>query len=130
MGTSSCSEDIPKLLAEMGMPLQGQSASLMPNDTGDQYCLILLTVPGNGCQFCGLEERSILHNHHILPKEWYKELDSAFSSQLRLCPNCHSLLRDCLRERFQAIPNEQELSAFLLGYSYEITEKALDKKTP
>ena len=122
------SENIPNLLVELGMPLHGQSVSLMPNDAGDRYCLILLNVPGNGCKFCGIEEPSILHNHHVLAKEWYKKLDSAFSLKLRLCPNCYSLLGNHLKERFQSIPDEQELSAFLLGYSYEVTETHLKEK--
>lgn len=120
--------DLPKRLAEFNMPLNGQSIVFRPNDIGNGYSIILFTVPGEGCQFCGLKEAVILKFHHLAPKKWLNRFDSAVSDiKLRLCPNCYAVLHSRMNERFNCPPTGQEFGIFLFGYSYERTNQALSQ---
>jgi len=122
-------ENLPKRLSDMGMPLKGQSVRLIPDKTGNKYSLILFTIPGNGCELCGINEPGIVEPQSICSRHWQEQFGPPFSSEtLRLCLNCHSLLRNRLFERLDSIQNALDLAGLLFVYSYERTTKTLEKK--
>ncbi len=43
------------------------------------------------CEMCGLEKKSILHRHHIIPRTDTRSTDSDDNLAI-VCPTCHSLI--------------------------------------
>jgi len=47
--------------------------------------------PKKLCEICGLVKKTILHRHHIIPKQDPRSTNSDNNLAI-VCPNCHSLV--------------------------------------
>lgn len=73
------------------------------------------------CNFCKFEadEKSLLHNHHIIPKELQDPIDNKPRNLILVCANCHN--RIYIPKSKSGIHSIKKKSSIILNHWYPST---------